>query len=99
MAIGILSISIDKVLMHVKLYNIDIIPLCNGMVVHVVEKLKKKGKKAKQLLENIEKNITELQKGKQELKYDIEEFYAKLTAAGIRQKYKVYTQPLYLIIN
>ena len=61
------------------------------MVVCAVDGLQKKGRRVERLLKSIDEDIAELQKGKQDLKYDIEDFYAQLTAANICQQHEVHT--------
>ena len=44
--------------------------------------------RVEKLFASIDEEITALQKDKQDLKYDIDDFYAQLAAANVSQEYK-----------
>lgn len=53
-----------------------------------VVQLQSRGTRVERLLTSINEEITMLQKGKQDLKYDIDDFYVQLNAANISQEHR-----------
>ena len=58
------------------------------MCVCAVEELHTKGTRVERILTSVDKQMTELQNEKQNLKYSIDDFYVQLNAANVSHEYK-----------